>query len=53
MASCTDTIYVCAAHFVGRRLRGGLDARIGRYAGAATFMGLAAYAATASPRGAT
>lgn len=51
IALCTDTLYVCAAHFASRRLRGGLDARVGRYACAATFMGLAAYAATASPRG--
>jgi threonine/homoserine/homoserine lactone efflux protein len=51
MALCTDTLYVCAAHFASRRLRGGFDARVGRYVCAATFMGLAAYAATASPRG--
>jgi threonine/homoserine/homoserine lactone efflux protein len=53
MAACTDTLYVCAAHFAARRLRSGLNARLGRYACAATFMGLAAYAASASPRGAT
>jgi threonine/homoserine/homoserine lactone efflux protein len=50
IALCTDTLYVCAAHFASHRLRRGLDARVGRYACAATFMGLAAYAATASRR---
>jgi len=51
MALCTDTLYVCAAHVAAQRLRGRLESRVGRYACAATFMGLAAYAATASPRG--
>jgi threonine/homoserine/homoserine lactone efflux protein len=51
IAVCTDTLYVCAAAAFAQRLKRDGPARgLGRYLAAATFMGLAAYAAFANPR---
>ncbi len=53
VALCTDTLYVCAAAAFAQQLKRHARVRgAGRYLAAATFMGLAAYAAFANPRGA-
>jgi len=51
VAVCTDTMYVCAAAAFAEQLKRHARFRgVGRYLAAATFMGLAAYAAFANPR---
>jgi threonine/homoserine/homoserine lactone efflux protein len=51
VAVCTDTLYVCAAAAFAQRLKRHAGVRgVGRYLAAATFMGLAAYAALGNPR---
>jgi threonine/homoserine/homoserine lactone efflux protein len=51
MAMCTDTLYVCTAAALAGRIRGSARWRgVSRYVSAATFLGLAAYAALAHPR---
>ncbi len=51
IAMCTDTLYVCMAAALAGRIRGSSRLpRAGRYLSAATFLGLAAYAALAPPR---
>jgi len=51
VAVCTDTLYVCAAAAFAQQLKRHARVRgVGRYLAAATFMGLAAYAAFANPR---
>jgi threonine/homoserine/homoserine lactone efflux protein len=53
IALCTDTLYVCAAAAFAKQLKRHTRVRgLGRYVAAATFMGLAAYAALAHPRAA-
>jgi threonine/homoserine/homoserine lactone efflux protein len=49
VAVCTDTLYVCAAAAFARQLKRHAGVRgVGRYLAAATFLGLAAYAAFAN-----
>lgn len=51
IAACTDSLYVFAAAALLRRLSAHAAAQsIGRYLSAATFIGLGAYAALASPK---
>jgi len=51
IAMCTDTLYVCTAAALAGRVRGSARWRgVSRYVSAATFLGLAAYAALAHPR---
>ncbi len=50
VAVCTDSLYVCAAAAFSEQLKRHARVRgVGRYVAAATFMGLAAYAAFANP----
>ena len=51
IAMCTDTFYVCTVAALAGRVRGSVRWRgVSRYVSAATFLGLAAYAALAHPR---